>query len=458
MSRPLVAVLLVCSVSLAGCSTVAGIAGIDLSPNPLSVAVPTAILSGDTVLATANVTHKDGHLESVTATWQTSDATVISVDASGRMVGHLEGRSATIFADYQGQTASAVVSVASDDKRLGYALAEQPAAAGPYSPDATYLYNSSGGAVEVTRESAGVYSVRFAGLGRPNGGRDNVQVTGYGTAGAYCKPGGVATNPLPGWSSVGSDLVVPVDCFIGDGTPTDSRFSILMMGARPFGPTTPTAFVLTFADTGTVVLDTTLTSRNSAGGHIYMGRVSDGNYAIQFQGIGSATGAVPFAVQVTAVGGSAKKCRIGAVDQSTDGVNILCVRPVGGGVGDSPFSLLWFTKGRPSLRYAFAWANNSQSTTAYTPVAPFALNSKGGSITSRRTGTGQYQVTFGGLGRPAGATENVQLSPAWEDGNQLICNITSWGNTGANDLSVTVACYDLTGAPANSRFNVLVVE
>lgn len=458
MSRPFAAVVLVCGVFFAGCSTIAGIAGVDLSANPLSVALPAAILSGDTVLAVANVTHRDGHLESVTATWRTSDATVISVDASGRMIGHIEGRSATIFADYQGQTASAVVTVAGDDKRLGYALADQPTAAGPYSPDATYRYNSSGGAIQVTRESTGVYTVTFAGLGRPAGGRDNVQVTGYGTAGAYCKPGGVATNPLPGWSSVGSDMVVPVDCFIGDGTPTDSRFSILLIGARPFGASTPIGFALTFADTGAVNLDSTLTARNSTGGHVEYGRVSEGNFAMGFPGLGKASAGAPVAIEVTAVGGSPRKCRVIAVDLSVDGVGINCARPVGGGLGDSPFGLLWFTRGRAGMRYGFAWANNSQATSNYTPDANFSLNSSGGAITSRRTATGQYLVVFAGLGRPAGRMENVQLSPAWEDGNQLVCNITSWGNTGANDLSVTVACYDLSGAPANARFNVLVVE
>jgi hypothetical protein len=458
MSRRFVAVLLVCGISFIGCSTVAGIAGVDLSPNPLSIQVVTTVLAGDTVVATAISTHKNGNLETVTAAWSSSDASVISIDASGRLVGHIEGRSATISASYQGQTASALVSVASDDKRLGYALADQPTAPGPYSPDATYRYNSSGGGIQVTRESAGVYTVTFAGLGRPAGGRDNVQVTGYGTPGAYCKPGGVATNPLPGWSSVGSDMIVPVDCFIGDGTPTDSRFSILLIGARAFGASTPIGFALTFADTGAVNLDSTLTARNSTGGHVQYGRVSEGNFAMGFPGLGKASAGAPVAIEVTAVGGSPRKCRVIAVDVPNDGIGINCARPVGGGFGDAPFGVLWFTRGRAGMRYGFAWANNSSATSNYTPDASFSLNSSGGAIMSRRTATGQYLVVFAGLGRPAGHMENVQLSPAWEDGNQLVCNITSWGNTGVTDLSVTVACYDLTGAPANARFNVLVVE
>jgi len=326
------------------------------------------------------------------------------------MIGHLEGRSATIFADYQGQTASASVSVASDDRRLGYALADQPAAAGPYSPDATYLYNSSGGAIQVTRASTGVYSVTFAGLGRPAGGRDNVLVTGYGTPGVYCKVSGVATNPLPGWSSIGSDLVVPVACYAGDGTSTDSRFSILMIGDRPFGASTPEGFALTFGDTGAVNLDTTVTARNSTGGHVEYGRAAEGQFAMSFPGLGKASAGMPVAIEVSSASGSPRKCRVIAVDVPNDGVGIQCTRPVGGGLGDSPFTLLWLTRGRPGLRFGFAWANNQANTTGYIPVPDFAFSSSGVAITPRRTGTGQYVAVFAGLGRPAGRMENVQLS------------------------------------------------
>jgi hypothetical protein len=451
MSRPFVAVLLLGGVFFAACSTVAGIAGIDLTPNPLSVALPTAILSGDTVLAIANVTHRDGRLESVSATWNSSDPSVISVDASGHLVGHIEGRSATISASYQGQTATGVVTVRSDDKRLGYALADQPANAGPYTPDPTYAFNSSGGAIQVTRSDVGVYSVRFVGLGREAGERDNVQVTGYGTPGVYCKPG-------PLWSSDGADMVVPVWCtFIVDGSTADSRFSVLLIGARPFGASTPMAFALYLADTGAVFLDTTATARNSTGGHIAFGRVGEGNYASQFSGLVNAASGSPIDIQVTAAGQGSRRCRVIATDATTDGIGYNCVR-LGGAPGDSPMSVLIVTKGRANKRFAFAWANNSQSTSNYTPDPTFAFSSSGGAITSRRTGTGTYQVVFSGLARPVGARENVQLSSAWEDGNRFSCSIASWGNTGANDFAVNVACYDVTAAPVAGRFSVLVVE
>jgi hypothetical protein len=67
-----------------------------------------------------------------------------------------------------------------------------------------------------------------------------------------------------------------------------------------------------------------------------------------------------------------------------------------------------------------------------------------------------YRVTFAGLGRPAGATETVLVSSfLFVD---CVCGITSWGNTGANDLFVTVACFAFNSAPADTQVSVLVVQ
>jgi hypothetical protein len=70
---------------------------------------------------------------------------------------------------------------------------------------------------------------------------------------------------------------------------------------------------------------------------------------------------------------------------------------------------------------------------------------------------GQYRVVFAGLARPAGATETVLISPLFT-ATDRICDILSWGNTGVSDLFVDVACYDVTGAPLDSRFGVMVIE
>lgn len=75
----------------------------------------------------------------------------------------------------------------------------------------TYTYNRSGGAVTVTHNSAGNYTINFAGLNL-NGG--NIVVSGYGGGANWCK--------VSSWggSSVG------VLCFNSAGAPTDSLWTI----------------------------------------------------------------------------------------------------------------------------------------------------------------------------------------------------------------------------------------
>jgi hypothetical protein len=300
----------------------------------------------------------------------------------------------------------------------------------------------------VTRASDGVYTVRFAGLGRPAGGHDNVQVTGYGGAAAnYCKP--------QQWDASGADLVVPVNCFFADGTPTDSKFTILVIGAHALGASTPLGFLLSLGDTGTVVLDSSAAARNSAGGHIFVGHANEGTYSIQFAGLGAQSGGAggPVGLLVSPVGQGLRHCRLAAYVLEQGALSVMCTR-LAGALGDSPFSLLWVTHGRPGLRYGYAFADQLGSIAAYQPVSALSATSSGGAVTARRTGAGTYQVVFGGLARPAGATE-IALVSAF-GGND--CTVASWANTGATDLAVNVACWDRTGAASNAQFNILVVQ
>ncbi len=447
MSRPALVVWLASAVSLVGCG---GLFGPSKEITAVTVVLPAGILLGDTVQATAVATDASGKTVNRPVTWRSSNPGGVPVDTLGRVIGKVLGAQATIFADVENKEGSTTVSVG-DDQRFGFALADQPSAAGSYSPDSAYRYTSSGGPISVTRDSSGSYSVRFAGLGRGPGQRDNVQVTSYGGAAMYCKPAG--------WDGTGPDLVVQVRCWsAATAVLADSRFTVLVVGAQAFGPSTPVGFALSFADTGAVLLDTSVTARNSTSGHVEVGRVAAGSYSVAFPGLGQASVGGPVAIQVVPVGQGQRRCGVLAVDRSpsASGIGVYCVRPAGV-MDDSPFSVLWLTRGRPMLRYGYASAQNLSSMVDYAPDPAFASNSSGGPIAARKTGTGQYQVVFGGLARPPGATETVQISPFLGAGEHF-CSISSWGNTGASDLTVTLACFDRTGAPADATFNLLVVQ
>lgn len=103
--------------------------------------------------------------------------------------------------------------------RVGYVWANDPAAAS-YTPSATYSYNSAGGAMTITRSGTGRYSVRFAGLGGGSSSGGNVQVTSYGFGSESCK--------VQSWGSGGSDFVANVGCFTANGSPGDSRYTVLV--------------------------------------------------------------------------------------------------------------------------------------------------------------------------------------------------------------------------------------
>lgn len=439
------------SLLLAGCGAVGAIVG-GSGVTSVTVGVPAGLLVGDSAQAHASATKDNGNVipDLTPDAWRSSDPTVISINSHGVIKALIAGRSATIYADYQGKTGSAVVTVGSDDSRLAYALADQPSAAAPYVPDPVLRFSTSGGAITVTRTATGSYTVSFAGLGRPPGGRDNVQVTTVAGGPIYCK--------AASWDASGADLVATVRCVRKDASLADSKFSILALGARAFGASTPLGFLVWNGDVaGTVSLDTSLTAYNSAGGKIDVGHVSDGNYATILEGLGTQSGGVtgPVGFIASGTGNTARRCQLNGYDLAGSGNGITC-RNSGGGFSDAAFSLLWFTRGRPGFRYGYAFANNAGNTAGYAPPSDLSKNSSGGAITAKRIAAGTYQVSFAGLAHAAGATEAVQVSVFGQGGP--FCTLVSWGNGGANELVVNVTCWDTLDLPADAPFNVLIVQ
>jgi hypothetical protein len=94
--------------------------------------------------------------------------------------------------------------------------------------------------------------------------------------------------------------------------------------------------------------------------------------------------------------------------------------------------------------FGFAWVPLGAST----PPASWAANTGGGPITIQTLATGQYKVTFGGLGGPSG---NAQVVAHGTDNTR--CKVQSWFQSGADEL-VNVLCHTGAGAPINSSFVV----
>lgn len=423
--------------------------------------IPDSLFVGDSAGASAEVVDKDGRpaWNDTVVVWASSDPVVASLDATHApspspshfswLYGKTSG-AATITAHTNKVTASKSVTVigaadiGKDDQRFAYALADQPSVAGPYAPAAATRLNSGGGPITVTRDSSGWYNVRFAGLGRRAGQRDNVQVTAYGAPpGIHCK--------LLSWVTVGADMIVPVHCHDPSGAAIDARYTILLSGARAYDLTTPFAFAERLPQTQNVVLDTSATAFNSVSGHVQFGRTGVGSYNFAFLGFSEFTG--PASFHTTSINQSADHCR--TANYTLNGGYVAFCHQPDGTQADGRVTVMMLTRGRAGHRYAYASTVNL-SAAAPTIDPALTFNSSGGAITSQRLGVGQWRVTFAGLGRPAGASD-IAIASALKETDHL-CSVVSWGNAGVADLTVTVQCFTPAGTPTDARFSLLVIE
>lgn len=96
--------------------------------------------------------------------------------------------------------------------------------------------------------------------------------------------------------------------------------------------------------------------------------------------------------------------------------------------------------------FGFAWSN--QLTGTFNPSTSYDANTGGGAITVQNVSTGQYTVTFAGLGGSGG---NAQVVAHGTDNTR--CKVESWFPSGSNEI-VNVLCHTPTGTLNNSKFVV----
>jgi hypothetical protein len=99
------------------------------------------------------------------------------------------------------------------------------------------------------------------------------------------------------------------------------------------------------------------------------------------------------------------------------------------------------------------WANQPGATGAYTPNTSYSYNSRGGSISVTPGSTGVYTVSFAGLHIGRGS-DDVQVTPYDTSG---YCMIGGWGNS-STTVNASVYCFDASGNPANTYFDLLYQE
>ncbi len=325
---------------------------------------------------------------------------------------------------------------------VGYAWADQPSAA-RYAPDARYAYNSGGGAIEVTRQGLGDYTVVFRGLGGgPAGG--HVQVSSYGPRGVRCEIGQ--------WGNQGGDFVIRIHCFAAISLRADAQFTVLTL--RPASARSALGYAWASNPGALAYQPDAAYAYSGSGLPVSIRRLSLGRYAVRFQGLASGLTHGGNA-QVTAYGQSGEFCQ--TVSWHPNGadavINIACFNAAGAPAG-SRFAALFTTPAGLPGPMGFAWGDRPLDA-AYAPHRQYRHNPGDGDVGVQRLALGTYAVRFDGFGGEAAAGGTVKASAYGPD--PAICQPERWG-TGTAETDIVVRCFGPDGFARDSAWSLLALR
>lgn len=314
----------------------------------------------------------------------------------------------------------------------GFAHADQPSTPA-YSAPVVRSYNDGGGSIDITRSGPGAYSISFQDLAQVGSGGGHVQVTSTDPDSRYCT--------IASWSP----SVVNVRCFDGLGNLADGRFNVLML--RPGPEASDYAFA--WANNATAASSTPAASylyNPAAGGSATVTRHQVGHYTIRFDDF-ETIGAGPRVDLVTAWGGNAR-CQVdGTVP---DGFNVRCHSPLGYAV-DSVFSALSMRTQSDDDGWGLARVADPYSLGYVLPPNEGYNAGLVDAPTVDHSAIGVWHLEWPQLGDIGINLGSVQVSA---DGFfDRSCGVDL-----EDGDSVTVRCFDATGVPAETEFQVLFLK
>lgn len=310
-------------------------------------------------------------------------------------------------------------------------------------PSSAYQYNSSGGVNEVTRNSAGSYTVRMPGIASSGG---NAQVSAYGTNG-HCQ--------IENWYPSGSDQYVNVACFDAAGTRADSLFDVLFFDQGAWTTTSRRESAYVWAEQPSAVAAYRPSSSyrySSTNRRITVTKVYTGTYDVYFPNMRT-RGIVPV---VSSYGSSPSRCA--ALDWFAQGtgltVRVEC-NDVAGSLLDTYFSLA-IAAGAPAGADSGADFQGAgiavdgfgvvDTTSSFYDVPGFT----DADVSVAALGTGYYEVTLPGLAD----YYDTFIVTAQPGAIGTRCNVGGWFPSGS-DTHVIVDCYNAAGSATNAAFVLL---
>lgn len=192
-------------------------------------------------------------------------------------------------------------------------------------------------------------------------------------------------------------------------------------------------------------------SFNRTGGAIQITKPAGttGQYKVRFNGLSNFLGATS-TVHVTGYSSDDSYCKPVQAKLTSDVVTVRCFDASSKVQVNAYFSVL-ITRNYTDLAYAYA---GNASGNDYAPPTGSSWN-PAGAIRVFKSGTGSYQVQFSGLGSTFTSNGgHVQVNSVGTENKH--CKVTSWG--GSPDFFVYVQCYNKSGGPVDSKFNVLVLQ
>jgi hypothetical protein len=109
----------------------------------------------------------------------------------------------------------------------------------------------------------------------------------------------------------------------------------------------------------------------------------------------------------------------------------------GGGPDDQPHST-------QASQSAYVWSYTAGA--SYTAVGSYQFNSSGGSIKVTHLGTGQYRVSFAGLGASAGGVAHAQAY----GNNAYYCTVDRWFPSGGA-MNIDIRCFNSAAALVDTQ-------
>jgi hypothetical protein len=329
----------------------------------------------------------------------------------------------------------------------------------PYTPAATFQYNSSGRTNTVIHYYPGYYEVRMPGVMGP--ARDgNVQVTAYGNDAAYCK--------VKRWDRrSSSDASILVTCFDEHGAPADSRFTVLYHDEQ-IDPVARAYVMLDRADRETWPSECCYAppdrwtfnprSPGDPAGDLWISSLGGvGRYLVFIHGwheleanmLVTASGGSNARCNLTRVGHDSAWATVGGFRIERHVASVSCHRP-GDAAINSSFTLAYANGRTLGHGGAYLLTGVTTSMMEIEPPANRSANSAGGRNFVRSTGIGRYTARLGGL---AGSfSKSTALVTAVNGGGEH-CKVRGWSSD-TSDVLVNVACFGLDGLPAHSGFSL----